>query len=197
MVRLLSVILSGILVFTGVLKCNFLSPVNKGFDLIRYCEANEIKNEDELFYVLEEYCGQEYAQDSDKYDYTEEISFELFIDYDEQYIITTSVYEDCLDRGSKSGHAVQKYYNNIGIKIFEVRVDATFSYNGTSCSTISKTATFTPALLSSWTSSPSASSGKSGSRAYARAYGTAVNGNNTKSYSVYLYCDVSGNLSNS
>ena len=73
------------------------------------------------------------------------ISFDLNIDYDDQYVITTTVYETESDRGSTSGYAIQKYWNNLGIKIFEVRVDGSFSYNGSTCSTTSATATFTPA----------------------------------------------------
>lgn len=125
------------------------------------------------------------------------MSFDLTIDYENQYVITTSVYEECNLRNSKSGYAEKKYRSSSGYVIFKVRVDGEFTYNGSTCSTTSATATFTPTLLSGWSSTPSASSGKSGSKAYARAFGTAVNGTHSQSYSVYLYCDVSGNLTTS
>ena len=199
MKRLLAAFLCGTFVclYGGV--CNS-SEINgsEPFNLIEYCESHEIQSEYEFQRVLETYIDEPDNSSEDEYeDPVTPVSFELIIDYDNQFVITTSVYEFDSTRSTTSGYTSQKYYNNIGILVFEARVDATFSYNGSSCSTSSVTATFTPAPLSTWTSSPSASSGMSGSRAYGRAYGTAVSGSHSKFYSVYLYCDKSGNLSSS
>ena len=189
------------LILVGTFVCLYGVAVNASeingtepFNLIEYCKENEIQSEEELQTVLETYVGESNIITGDELSDTE-VSFELIIDEVNQLVITTTVYESDRLRGSVSGYTTQKYRNNLGILIFEVRVDASFSYNGSTCSTTSATATYTPAPLSSWSSSPSVTSGKSGSRAYGRAYGTAVNGSHSQYYSVYLYCDVNGNLS--
>ena len=166
------------------------------FDLIEYCENHTINSEEELQEVLDLYIGGSGNTDPDEYsDPSEVISFDLTIDYDNQYVITTTVYETTNTRSSTSGYAEKKYRNNLGIMIFKVRVDGTYSYNGSTCLTTSASGSFTPTPLLGWTSSPVLSTGKSGSKAYARTHGTAYNGTVSQSYSIYLYCDVNGNLS--
>ena len=165
-------------------------------DFIDYCEENEIHSEEELQRVLDLYnCEKETPSSSDDSHSDRVVSFDISIDYEHHYIITTTVYKTETTRSTTSGYVVQNYRSSSGYIIFSVRVDGEFYYNGYTCSTTSATATFTPTAYLGWSSSPSASSGKSNGRAYARAYGTAVNGSLSHNYSVYLYCDVDGELS--
>lgn len=199
MKRLLSLVLTGAFVLLYGGAC-IASEINRPepFDLIEYCENHEIHSEEELEDILYPYIGESDPTSTNESNNQDTlVSFELTIDYENQYVITTSAYEIDNMRSSKSGYAEKKYRSSSGYVIFKVRVDGEFSYNGSTCSTTSATATFTPTLLSGWSSTPSASSGKSGNKAYARAFGTAVNGTHSQSYSVYLYCDVSGNLTTS
>lgn len=171
---------------------------DKTFNLIEYCETHEINSEGQLEAVLCQYAGITDPQESNgDVDQNTEVSFDLEIDYENQMVITTTVYETSNIRSTKSGHAEKKYRNAFGFEVFTVRVDGSFNYNGTTSSTSSATGTFTPAALSGWSSTPSTGTGKSGGKAYARAYGTATNLTESQSYSVYLYCDKNGNLSSS
>lgn len=196
MKKVLSVLLCSTLVcFYGAAVSASEINGTEPFNLIEYCENHEVHSEKELESVLYPYIGESDPTNTNESNNQDTVvSFDLTIDYENQYVITTTVYEQNDLRSSKSGSAEKKYRNSLGFVVFKVRVDGTFSYNGSTCSTTSASATFTPSPLSGWSSSPSASSGKSGSKAYARAYGTAVNGGSSQSYSVYLYCDVNGNL---
>lgn len=197
MEKLLSVILCGTIVCFGGGAFSS-SDINRtdAFDLIDFCEANEVHSEEELQSVLDTYyCYTEDAYSNENQNSDEVVSFELMIDYENEYVITTTVYRTNNTRSTASGYAVQNYRSSAGFIIFTVQVDGDYYYNGSNCYTTSATATFTPSLMSGWSSSPSAGSGKKGSKAYAKAYGTAVNGNSSYDYELYLYCDVNGNLS--
>ena len=198
MKKVLSVLLCSTFVLLFGKVCS-AAEINgtKPFNLIEYCENHEFHSEEEIEAVLYPYIGE--SDPTYTYETNQDtlVSFELTIDYENQYVITTSVYEIDNLRSTKSGYAVKKYRSAAGYVVFKARVDGTFSYNGSTCSTTSASATFTPTPLLGWSSSPSVSSGKSGSKAYARAYGTATHGADSQYYSVYLYCDVSGNLTSS
>lgn len=167
------------------------------FNLIEYCEDNRISSEEELQGIVSTYYGETRNTDSIEVYSDIVVSFDLTIDYENQYVITTTVYESRTARSATSGYSIKNYRSSSGFIIYKVRVDGSFNYNGTSCSTASATATFTPTPIYGWSSSPNASSGRSGDKAYARAYGTAVNGGASNSYSVYLYCNANGELSSS
>ncbi len=193
--KVIAVLMSMAFVFSYAGVCNALEINDSNvFSLIEYCENNEISSEEQLDEIIYQYTGFYGTTDIQKNDQDSVVSFELTIDYENQYVITTTVYESNSNRSTKSGHADKVYHNDLGYEVFTVRVDGSFQYNGSTCSTTSATATFTPALLSSWSSSPSASSGKSGNKAYAKASGTATNGFASQYYYVYLYCDINGKL---
>lgn len=194
-------VLAAILCGTFVCLCGEVvnpSEINgtETSDLIEYCEENEIHSEEELQSIIDFYnCEKETQCSIDDTNSDTIVSFDLSIDYENQFIITTTVYKTVTTRSTTSGYAIQNYRSSSGYIIFQVRADGEFFYNGYSCSTISATATFTPTAYLGWSSSPSSSSGKSDGRAYAKAYGTAVNGSLSHDYSVYLYCDIDGELS--
>lgn len=95
-----------------------------------------------------------------------------------------------------SDSASKSYYNDSGIKIFTIKVNGTFSYTTGSCTTLSASGSYNRALLSTWTSTPTISSGNITTRkAYARISGTATSGSSSISYSLTLTCDDSGNTS--
>ncbi len=197
--KILSVLLCStfVLFYGGVCSATEINGTDP-FNLIDYCENHEIHSEEELEAILYPYIGEsDLTSTNESNNQDTLVSFELTIDYENQYVITTSAYEIDNLRSTKSGYAVKKYRSATGYVVFKVRVDGTYSYNGSTCSTTSASATFTPTPLLGWSSSQSVSSGKSGSNAYARAYGTATHGSDSQYYSVYLYCDVSGNLTSS
>ncbi len=197
MEKLLSAILCGTIVCFGG-GAYSPSDINRtdAFNLIEFCEANEVHSEEELQSVVDTYyCNTEDSYSNENQNSDEVVSFELTIDYENEYVITTTVYKTNTTRSTASGYAVQNYRSSAGFIIFTVQVDGEYYYNGSTCSTTSATATYTPSPASGWSSSPSAGSGKKGSKAYAKAYGTAVNGSSSYAYELYLYCDVNGNLS--
>jgi hypothetical protein len=116
MKRLLSLVLTVAFVLLYGGAC-IASEINRSepFDLIEYCENHEIHSEDELEDILYPYIG-----DSDPTNININnnqntlVSFDLTIDYENQYIITTSVYEESNLRGSKSGYAEKKYRSSSG-----------------------------------------------------------------------------------
>ena len=113
---------------------------DKTFNLIEYCETHEINSEGQLEAVLCQYAGITDPQESNgDVDQNTEVSFDLEIDYENQMVITTTVYETSNIRSTKSGHAEKKYRNVFGFEVFTVRVDGSFNYNGTTSSTTSAT----------------------------------------------------------
>lgn len=183
------------LVFLGAYNSSAINRTDI-FDLVEFCKTSEVYSEEELQSVVDTYyCNTKDMYSSESQNSDDVVSFELTIDYENGYVITTTVYKREPTRSNTSGYAVQNYRSSAGFIIFTVRVDGEYYYNGSTCSTTSATATYTPSLASGWSSSPSAGSGKKGSKAYAKAYGTAVNGSSSYSYELNLYCDVNGNLS--
>lgn len=124
-----------------------------------------------------------------------EVSFDVEIDYENQIVITTTVYEYDSLRGSTSGSASKDYYNSNGTKIFTVTVNGSFTFGSGSAHTTSASGSFSPVSGSGWSSTPAISSGTSGSSAYATASGTARKGAQSMNYTVTLICSSTGNLS--
>ena len=124
-------------------------------------------------------------------------SFDIEIDYVNNVVSVLTIEEVSNDRShGVTDSASKSYYNDIGFKIFTIKVQGTFSYITGSCTTISASGSFNRATLSTWTSTPTISSGNITTRkAYARISGTATSGSSSLSYSLTLTCDDSGNTS--
>lgn len=79
------------------------------------------------------------------------------------------------------------------MKIFTISVTGKFRYSTGSCTTLSASGSFSKPFYSTWTSTPTISSGNlSPSVAYARISGTATSGSSSISYSLRLTCNDSG-----
>ena len=100
------------------------SDINRtdAFDLIEFCEANEVHSEEELQNVVDTYyCNTEDAYSNEDHNSDEVVSFELTIDYENEYVITTTVYKTNVTRSTASGYAVQNYRSSAGFIIFTVQ----------------------------------------------------------------------------
>ncbi len=163
-----------------------------GFSLIEYIENNEVQSPEEFNKIIEvytDYPSPEYSLDEISY-------FNVSIDYDNELVCVTTIEMSQSRATETSKKASKDYYNDIGARIFTISVTARFSYYSGSCTTLSKSGSFTKPFYSTWTSTPSVTSGNiSTSKAFAKISGTAVSGGNTKTYSLTLTCDDSGNIS--
>jgi len=161
------------------------------FSLIEYVTNHQIDTHEEFNEVLEVYCGQASASVSEN-----EISFQLYVDYENNMVVTIVVEDISQTRGSKAGRADKAYYSDAGVEIFTIVVEGRFNYTSTQCTTYSASGSFNPSLMSSWTSTPTIYSGNySPTCAYARTAGTAHYLYMSVSYSLSLSCDTNGNLS--
>ncbi len=195
MKKLLSLLLTGTLVLFcgGVCSASEINGTEE-FNLIDYCESHDIHSKAEFQSILDYYVPQEEENNTlDNID-GEELAFEIKIDYINQTVSTETLYLTDSTRGSKSGSVSEDTYSALGIKIYSITVHGSFTYTSNNVSTTSATGSFDPAPLSPWTSSPTISSGKVNGKAYARISGTASFMGNTRSYSLTLTCDTSGNL---
>ena len=195
--KMLSLLLTGTIVLLYGGAC-CASEINRtdGFNLIDYCETHNIETRSEFQDILDYYAPQDDVDGFCDFSDEDEVSFEIFIDYDEQTVSTITVYSGESTRGTRSGSAVQDVYSGVGILIYSVTVHGRFNYGSGSVSTISASGSFDPAYMSPWTSTPTISSGKEDGKAYARISGTATWLGNTSSYCLTLTCDTSGNLEN-
>ncbi|MBR2749704.1 MAG: hypothetical protein IKD90_01060 [Clostridiales bacterium] len=169
-------------------------PVNAtdevSFSLIDYVTNHQIDTHEEFNEVLEIYCGQAPAPVPEN-----EISFQLYVDYDSTMVVVIVVEDNLLTRGTKSGSANKIYYSNAGTEVFTVVAEGTFYYSSTQCNTYSASGRFVPSTLSFWTSTPTIYSGNySPTCAYAKTAGTAHWLSSSISYSLSLSCDTNGNL---
>ena len=163
------------------------------FSLIGYLETHEIDTYDEFMNVIRTFCP-EYADPNDE---PNNISyFHIDIDYDNMIVAVITMGEASHDRSHGASNSASKsYYTDIGIKKFTITVEGTFSYVTGSCSTVSCSGNYSKPFYSTWTSTPTISSGNINARkAYARISGTATSGSDSTSYSLTLTCDDSGNF---
>ncbi|MBR3057401.1 MAG: hypothetical protein IKG93_05465 [Clostridiales bacterium] len=161
------------------------------FSLIDYVTNHQIDTHEEFNEVLEIYCGQAPAPVPDN-----EISFQVYVDYENNMVVTAVVEDISQTRGSKTGRADKAYYSDAGVEIFTIVVEGRFYYTSTQCTTYSASGSFNPSPMSSWTSTPTIYSGNySPTCAYAKTAGTAHYLSSSISYSVSLSCDTNGNLS--
>ncbi len=164
------------------------------FSLISYLETHEIDSYEEFTEIIQTHSvvsTDEIDIDPEKVSY-----FNYAIDYDSRIVSVITMGEATYDRSQgASNTATKSYYSESGIKQFTISVSGTFSYTSSSCNCISKTGSFTKPIYSLWTSTPSLTSGHiNAGKAYAKIYGTATNSVNTRSYSLTLTCDTSGNF---
>lgn len=159
------------------------------FDLISYLETHEVDNYEEFNDVIQTVSPESVDEKTD--DIT---SFAIDIDYDNRIVSVTTISESSYDRANgASNSASRSYYASSGVKIFTIKVSGTFRYTTGSCSTLSASGSFTRASGSTWTSTPTISSGNITTRkAYARISGTATSGASSISYSLTLTCDDTG-----
>lgn len=107
MKKVLSVLLCSTLVcFYGAAVSASEINGTEPFNLIEYCENHEVHSEKELESVLYPYIGESDPTNTNESNNQDTVvSFDLTIDYENQYVITTTVYEQNDLRSSKSGSA--------------------------------------------------------------------------------------------
>jgi len=174
----------------------------KKFDLIEYLESNKVESHAELMDVLSQTSGyplesmQTYSQKT--FDEENEILFDYSIDYENNVVEVDTVYLTAQTNSTKSASAYHETYSTSGYLMYTVRVNGTFSYNSTSCTTTSKSGSFTKGTGSLWSSTPSITSGRiSSTKAYARISGEAKLLFDKSSYCLTLMCDNTGKITNS
>lgn len=195
MKKVFAAIIGTIVLFVGGVCSASTTNGTNDFNLIEYCETHEIHSRGEFQAVLDYYVPQGESSNSSNPIDCEELSFELYIDYDNQTVSTDTLYLTDTNRGTKSGSVSREVYSSLGIKLYTITVHGTFSYSSNNVSTTSASGSFTPAPLSLWTSTPVISSGKINDKAFARISGTAsILGGTTRNYSLTLTCDTNGTL---
>lgn len=162
-----------------------------GFNLIDYLETHKVESYEEFEAIISsvnpdqvEMIDPELVSD-----------FSITIDYDNQIVSVLTIEESRSITSGVTDTASKSYYNNIGLKIFTISLTATFHYTTGSSSTASASGSFTPASMSTWTSTPTISMGNfTTTVAYARISGTATSGSSSLSYSLTMTCDDTGHL---
>lgn len=165
-----------------------------GFSLIEYLETNEVNSYSEFMDVIQTY-GQ-CSETEDEINPDDITYFDIEIDYDEMIVSVTTMREASYDRSQgASNSASRSYYTDEGIKIFTISVSGSFSYMTGYCNVLSRDGSFTKPSYSTWTSTPTITSGNiTASKAYVRIYGIARSGSNSKSYTLTLTCDDTGHF---
>lgn len=162
-----------------------------GFSLIDYLETHKVESYEEFEAIISsvnpdqvEMIDPELVSD-----------FSITIDYDNQIVSVLTIEESRSITSGVTDTASKSYYNNLGLKIFTISLTATFHYTTGSSSTASASGSFTPASMSTWTSTPTISMGNfTTTVAYARISGTATSGSSSLSYSLTMTCDDTGHL---
>lgn len=195
MKKLLSLLLMGTIVLLcgGAINAEEINGT-RDFNLIVYCETHQINSRAEFQSVLDTYAPQQGSDINPDPIEGEEISFEIRINYDSQTVTAVTLFDTGDTRDTTSGSVSADTYSSIGVRIFTITVNGSFSYISTNVTTTSATGSFTPAPLSLWTSTPSVTKGKTNGKAYARIHGTASFLGSNINYSLTLTCDTSGTL---
>lgn len=159
------------------------------YSLIKYLETHEVDSYAEFQEVIRS-VSPESVDDIDPDSVTD---FSIDIDYDNRVVSVTTIGESIITSTDTSNTASQSYYNDLSIKIFTISVTGKFRYSTGSCTTLTASGSFSKPFYSTWTSTPTISSGNlSPSVAYARISGTATSGSSSISYSLRLTCNDSG-----
>lgn len=167
------------------------NKVENEFSLIDYLETHEIGSYSEFEAIIDS-VSPESTRDSSSDSVTD---FNVDIDYDNN-IVSVVVVEEPVITSSGTGNTVSRsYYNDLGIKIFTISLTAYFHYSTGSVYTASASGSFSPAALSTWSSTPTISTGNyTSTLAYARISGTATSGSSSLNYSLTMTCDDTGEL---
>lgn len=184
-----------------------VSATEKEFSLIQCVENTRIESYSDFINLLaENNC----LSDVSMYTYSlrhfsdHEVFFNVEVDYDRNTVEVDVVYElaemnaESTMAYTQSGAAEHETYSDLGVLLYTVVVNGKFSYTSSTCSTISKSGSFTKGRFSLWSSTPSVTSGSiTSSKAYARISGTATLLSQSSSYRLTLMCDTNGKLTTS
>ena len=188
--KLVSIVLS-IIVFINTSIVNSVDEKHD-FDLLEYCLSHQISSQSEFNDVLMCYCG---VEEDDLFVLKNEESFQIIVDIPEMMICTIVMEEPDITRQVASNEVSRNYYGIDGARIFTITVEGTFQYNGIICTCTSASGSYTKPSSSGWTSVPTISSGMTSSfKGFAKISGTATYLNQSKTYSLTLTCDGSGNF---
>lgn len=162
--------------------------------LISYLETHKVDDYEEFTEIIRVLSPESVSEEDENV--TNVSYFSVEIDYENMLVTTITVSEMNDTRAHGASKSVSKsYYSSSGFKIFTISLEGTFSYISGSCSTLSSSGSYTRATLSTWTSTPTISSGNITVRkAYAKISGTATSGSSSISYSLTLTCDDSGSF---
>ncbi|MBR5975941.1 MAG: hypothetical protein IK020_12245 [Clostridiales bacterium] len=184
---MISVLLIAVLL---LVPFQYIKASNDEFSLLEYCESHLVSSQEDFEKVLEDYCNQQYS-----YDESDVVLFSINIDYEGDFVCTTTIREKERSPQSETAEVEKNYYDDDGNRIFTIRVEGTFQFEYSWCACTSANGSFSKPLMSMWSSSPTISTGNnSATVAYARISGTATYLFQTKSYSLTLTCDNHGNL---
>ncbi len=161
------------------------------FSLIEYLETHEVETYDEFTEVIQS-VSPESVEDMNEA--TNVTSFNIEIDYEDRVVSVTTIGEVSMGRSQGASNSASKtYYSDIGVQIFRITVEGTFSYSSGRCSALSNGGSFSKPFYSTWSSTPSYTRGNiSTSKAYVRTSGTATSSGSSRTYSLTLTCDDSG-----
>ena len=157
--------------------------------LIDYLETHEVESYEEFQEVIRS-VSPESVDDVDPDMVTD---FSINIDYDNRIVSVTTI-EQSDDTATENGKTAScSYYNDLYITIFTISVTGYFRYSPGYCTATSASGSFTKPFYSTWSSTPTISTGNiSSSVAYARISGTATSGSSSINYSLTLTCNDSG-----
>lgn len=163
------------------------------FSLIEYLETHDVDTYDDFLEVIRSNAPEavcEWDADPDSVTY-----FDIEINYDDMTVSVTIMCE-ATDRSQGASNSASKtYYASNGLPIFSIHVEGSFIYTTGSCYATSASGSFTRAALSTWSSTPTITSGNiTTNKAYVRIYGIARSGSDSKSYTLTLTCDDTGSF---
>ncbi len=197
--------LVSILIAIGVLvtnTCIALASENEQIDLIARVEETRIETKSDFVSLLEE-CGYDEPVCVNTHTLTyvsdlEELSCNVEIDYVNDEVIVDTVYLTQASATRTSGRVTREVYSSLGMLIYTLTVEGTFSRTSQSVTTVSATGTFQKGNASFWSSTPTTSQGNiSTTKAYARISGTASWLLQSRTYQLTLMCDTNGTLTSS
>lgn len=173
------------------------------FSLIEYLETHEVTTRDELLEVLQMNTNSPVCVNTHTLTYVsdleeEEVDFRVSIDYENQLVEVDTVYELATANSTRSGSATHETYSDLGVLLYTLTINGTFSYNASSCTNTARSGSYTKGSLSFWSSTPTISHGNiTTTKAYARISGTATFLLDSSTYRLTLMCDTSGKLTSS
>lgn len=167
------------------------TPVNtyNKCSLIDYLETHEVESYAEFQEIIRSVSPESVDEKASNL----VMDFSINIDYDNRIVYVTTIEESADPSANANKTASRSYYNDFYVKIFTISVTGNFRYSSGHCSTTSANGSFTKPFYSTWSSTPTISTGNiSPSIAYARISGTATNGTNSTNYILTLTCNDSG-----